>query len=412
MLSANDAAKEAGERVKSLIREGTRMVGLDRWKTGRLKIQIRKRTAPGAPPGTMSVDPTASPAVIRVMAYGPDRIHEETVTEPEKVADFLAQWPVTWVDVTGLGNGGVIQRLGDLFNIHPLALADVVHVHQRPKVEEYDEQLFIVSRMITLKEGHLDSEQFSLFLGKNFVVTFQERPGDCLDPVRERIRKGTGRIRGCGPDYLAYALLDAIVDHYFPVLEAYGEQLEALEDRVILRPGSELISQVHEIKRQLLAIRRAIWPQREAMNVLMRGETSLVTEETRIYLRDCYDHTIQIVDLLENYREIASGLTDLYLSSLSNRMNEVMKVLAIFATLFIPLTFIAGIYGMNFDTERSPWNLPELGWYFGYPFALGLMVATAIALLVYFRRKGWLGSSPASPTDEGSDTSTGRHGRE
>lgn len=398
--------------MKSLIREGTRMMGLDRWQTGRLKIQIRKRTAPGAPPGAISVDPTAPPAVIRVIAYGPDQLHEETIKEPEGIVDFLGQWPVTWVDVTGLGDAGIIQKLGELFNIHPLALADVVHVHQRAKVEEYDHQIFIVSRMITLKDGHLDSEQLSLFLGKNFVVTFQERSGDCLDPVRERIRKGTGRIRGCGADYLTYAVLDAVIDHYFPVLEAYGEQLESLEDRVILRPDSELISQVHEIKRQLLAIRRAIWPKREAMNALMRGETPLVTDETRIYLRDCYDHTIQIIDLLENYREIASGLTDLYLSSLSNRMNEVMKVLAIFATIFIPLTFVAGIYGMNFDTERSPWNIPELKWYLGYPFALGLMAIIAVVMLFYFRKKGWIGSASASPGDEATDTSTGGRERE
>jgi magnesium transporter len=238
----------------------------------------------------------------------------------------------------------------------------------------------------------LQTEQVSLFLGERFVLTFQEKPGDCLDCVRDRIRSGTGRIRQAGPDYLAYAVLDAVIDNFFPVLEGAGEYLEELEATVLSNPDEGTVSKIHGIKRQLLRLRRAVWPQREALNSMLREGTSLIAEDTKVYLRDSYDHTIQIIDLLENYREIASGLMDVYLSSVSNRMNEVMKVLTIFAAIFIPLTFIAGIYGMNFDPERSPWNMPELDWYLGYPFALGLMAAVGVGMLVYFRHKGWIGS--------------------
>jgi magnesium transporter len=228
-------------------------------------------------------------------------------------------------------------------------------------------------------------------LGKNFLVTFQEFPGDCLDPVRERIRKVQGRHRSAGPDYLAYSILDAIIDGYFPVLETLGETLESLEHDIVQKTSDQtLIARIHGVKRDLLTVRRAIWPFREAVNSLFREPSPLVNEETRLYLRDCYDHTIQLIDLLETYREVAGGLVDVYLSSVSNRMNEIMKVLTIIATIFMPLSFIAGLYGMNFNTEISPWNMPELNKPFGYPMVLLLMLAVVAALLAFFKRKRFL----------------------
>lgn len=352
----------------------------------------RRRTPPGAPPGTLIADPTAPRPVISVLAYGPQEMVEQDVTDPQQVREFLAKWPVTWVNVEGLGDAGVISKLGEIFGLHRLALEDVINAHQRPKVEQYGEYLFIVSRMVRLGE-HLETEQLSLFLGKNFVLTFQEGlPGDCLNPIRERIRKKGGRIRDAGLDYLAYALLDAVVDGYFPILEEYGERLEVLEDEIVVRPGTNTVARVHEIKRSLLTLRRAIWPQRESFSTLLRAETPLITADTHLYLRDCYDHVTQIIDLVETYRELGSDLTDIYLSSIGNRTNEIMRVLTVISTIFIPLTFIVGVYGMNFNTAVSPWNMPELNWYWGYPFSLFLMLAITMGQLVFFRRRGWLGS--------------------
>ncbi len=367
-----------------------------RWHRNR----IHRRQPPGSPPGTLVPDPQAPHPDIKVMAYGPNGLVERTLDKAEDVREFVGVWPVTWVNVDGLGDATTIARFGALFKLHVLAMEDVINVHQRAKVEQYPDYYFIVGRMVEISQ-RVETEQLSLFLGKNFVLTFQELPGDCFDPVRERIRKAGGRIRNAGPDYLAYALVDAFVDHYFPVLEKYGEQLESLEDEVILSPQRGVISRIHEVKRDLLTLRRAAWPLREALTTLYRESTPLITEETRLYLRDCYDHTVQIIDLLENYRDIASSLTDIYLSSVSNRMNEVMKVLTIFTAIFAPLTFIAGIYGMNFNTDKSPLNMPELNWYWGYPFALGLMILLATIMLIYFGRKGWLVSDPRPvPKDE------------
>jgi magnesium transporter len=359
----------------------------------RRRHRSHRRSAPGTPPGTLTADPDAPAPVIHVMAYGPEQYTERELTDPQSVTDFLGKWPVTWMNVYGLGNTTVLAEIGKLFELHPLALEDVVNRHQRAKVEQYGPNQFIVAHMVTLGE-HVDTEQLSLFLGPNFVLTFEERPGDCLDSVRERIRTGTGRLRTTGPDYLAYALLDTVIDAYFPVLEHYGERLETLEDDVIRQPDNDTLGRVHAVKQDLLTLRRMIWPLRDAINSLMRETDSLITKETRLYLRDCYDHVIRVIDLLETYREVGSGLMDVYLSSVSNRMNEVMKVLTIIATIFIPLSFIAGLYGMNFSHDRSPWNMPELSWYFGYPFALLLMAIVAGGLLLFFRHRGWLGASP------------------
>jgi len=352
---------------------------------------IERRTSPGAPPGSLVADPQAPSPVIRVIAYAQDAVHEELVGDVSQIDRYLGRYPVTWVNVDGLGDAAIIRKLGDIFGIHRLALEDVINVHQRAKMEQYEKHLFIVGRMVEMGD-RVETEQMSLFLGKNYVLTFQERVGDCFDPVRERIRKSGVRVRSAGPDYLAYALIDAFIDNYFPVLEKYGERLESIEDDVLSRPEPQLVSRMHEVKRDLLTLRRAIWPLRETVNSLVREPTSFISDETRIYFRDCYDHSIQIIDLLENYRDVASGLMEAYLSSISTRLNEIMKILTMFTAFFIPLSLIAGIYGMNFNTARSPFNMPELNWYLGYPFALGLMATVAYGMLTFFRRKGWLRS--------------------
>jgi magnesium transporter len=363
---------------------------------------VERRTPPGSPPGSLVSDPNAPSPVIHVIGYGPDGIHEYEVADLSLTEQYLATYPVTWVNVDGLGDAAILRRLGEMFGIHILALEDVNNPHQRAKVEQYPENLFIVGRMVGIAD-RLETEQLSLFLGQNYVLTFQERPGDSFDPVRDRIRRAGGRVRSAGPDYLAYALIDALIDNYFPVLEQYGERLETLEDEVITRPGPGLVAQIHEIKRDLLTLRRAIWPLRETVNSLVRDPIPLIRDETRIYLRDCYDHTVQIIDLLENYRDIASGLMEVYLSSVSNRLNEIMKILTMFTAFFIPLSLITGIYGMNFNGAISPLNMPELNWYLGYPYALGLMAVVAIGMLMYFRKKKWLGSQshslPTRPKD-------------
>ena len=363
---------------------------------------IERRTSPGAPPGSLVVDPQAPLPIIRVIAYGSEAVHEELVEDVSRIGSYLGRQPVTWVNVDGLGDAVVVRKLGEIFGIHRLALEDIINSHQRAKVDQYDNHLFVVGRMVEMAD-HVETEQLSLFLGKSYVLTFQERVGDAFDPVRERIRKAGGRVRNAGPDYLAYALIDAFIDNYFPVLEKYGERLESIEEDVLSRPEPVLVSRMHEVKRDLLTLRRAIWPLRETINSLVREPSPFISDETRVYFRDCYDHTIQIIDLLENYRDVASGLMEVYLSSASNRLNEIMKILTMFTAFFIPLSLIAGIYGMNFNTARSPFNMPELNWYLGYPFVLGLMATVALGMVTFFRRKGWLRSRLGSREPETRD---------
>jgi magnesium transporter len=354
--------------------------------------RFHKRVPAGASPGTLIADPEAPRPRMKVIAYGPSGVVEREIDDPESVRPLLASHPVVWLNVDGLGDADTILAVGKVFGLHRLALEDVINVTQRPKLENYGEHQFLVARMIEWVD-HLETDQLSLFLGRNFVVTFQEKVGDPFDPVRARICGGKGSIRSRGPDYLAYALIDATIDEYFPVLEKCGERLEMLEDRILVAPSREDIPDVHEIKHDLLTLRRAVWPMRETLSLLLRDSESLVEKETRLYLNDCYDHTVQIMDLVETYREIASSLVEMYLSSLSNRLNEVMKVLTMIATIFIPLTFIVGVYGMNFDPDASPWNMPELRWKYGYVACLLFMVAVTAGLLVYFRRRGWLGQT-------------------
>jgi magnesium transporter len=267
-------------------------------------------------------------------------------------------------------------------------MEDVVNVDQRPKVESYGDIAYIVSSNVS-PNAEQSIEQISLFLGKDFVLTFQEREGDCLDPVRQRLRKGSPRIRGSGSDYLAYAILDTVIDHYFPLLETYGERLEEIHEQIAEQPTPEVLEQIHAIRSDLTAIRRVLWPMRDVMNVLVRDGLPQLAEDTRPYLRDCYDHVVSLIDLLQSGRESAAGLMEFYASSIGNRMNEVMKVLTVFAALFIPLTFVAGLYGMNFNPETSPLNMPELNWYWGYPFAWALMILIGVVMLLFFWRKGF-----------------------
>jgi magnesium transporter len=350
---------------------------------------FRRRSPVGAAPGTLVSHPEASPPVIRAVGFGPEALEELEVTAAGDVGALRGRWPVLWIDVVGVGHAESIETIGRAFGLHRLALEDVVNVHQRPKVEEYPDHLFAVIRSAILEE-RVDTEQVSLFVGPDWVVTFQELAGDAWEPVRDRLRAGRGRIRGSGAGYLFYALLDAVVDGYYPLLEEFGTRLELLEEAVIDDPREELVGVIHAARRDALALRQSTWPMREAMGQLFRDESAFIDDETRVYVRDAYDHTIQVIDLLENYREMASALLEVYLSSVSHRMNEVMKVLTIIATIFIPLTFIAGIYGMNFDPSVSPLNMPELAWYWGYPAVWAVMIVTVLGLVWYFRRKRWL----------------------
>lgn len=379
-----------------------------------MRSRLRKRPfqhpPPGSPPGTLLADTTLPPPTIRVMSFSPTELEESAITDVASIRQLIESHSVTWIDVDGLGDARAITALGELIGLHKLSLEDVVHLHQRPKVEDFGDYLFMVCRM---PHNHdcLDTEQVSLCLGRKFVVTFQERnrPGDVFEGVRQRVRQRDSRIRTFGADYLAYALLDSVIDSYFPILERYGEMLDRIEDRAMDRPRPETVQRIHQIKRELIAARRSVWPMREMLGSALRDPNPLIGSETRVYLRDCYDHIVQIIDLVETYRDLASGLMELYLSVVSNRLNEIMKVLTIISTIFIPLTFIAGLYGMNFDTS-SRWNMPELRWRFGYPAVLLAMLLIAGAMMLSFRRRGWLGGrkrASASDSNPGnSDEST------
>lgn len=354
--------------------------------------RFRKRHPPaGSPPGTLVIPPGAPAPTIRVTSYGPDDVEEHEVPEVDALAADRRQ-PVTWVDVQGIGDEAVIRRLGEIFSIHPLALEDAVNVPQRPKSEAYERfQLFITRMTRYGAESEVEVEQLSIFLGDTFVLTLQERPGDVLDPLRARIRAGTGTIRRNGPDYLAYAIIDTVIDGYYPVLEAIGDTLEALEAETLERAGPGQLRRLYAVKRQLLEVRRAIWPQREAINELIRAEHPLVSEPVRLHLRDCYDHVVQVIDVTESYRELVGTLMDLHLTMVGQRTNEVMKVLTVMATIFIPLTFVVGVYGMNFT------HMPELAVPWAYPAVLAFMAAIAGAMVVYFWRKGWIGGDEDEP---------------
>jgi magnesium transporter len=343
-----------------------------------------------------------SQSSIQLIAYGPAGLEEKPYKNAAETRALTGKWPVLWVNVDGIGDGSIIQEMGNIFKLHELPLEDVAHIQQRAKVEEYDGTLFVVLRMPLSKVDHVAMEQLSIFVGKGFVVTFQEKSGgDVLEPLRVRIRKGQGRIREEQSDYLLYAIIDSVIDGYFPLVELISDELERIEDDVLA--GADRNAPVHmlDIKHDVLAVRRAIWPARDAVTALTHeGAFNLVSQKTSVYMRDCYDHVIRVIDLVEAQREMCSDLMDLYHSTVSNRMNEVIKVLTTITLLFMPPTLIAGIYGMNFDTKISHLNMPELTWPFGYMFAIGLMLVSAIGVWSYGRHHGWL----AADADELSKT--------
>jgi magnesium transporter len=357
----------------------------------RSRARRRRRHPPGTSPGTVTIDPQSPRPDVQAIGYGPEVFLEEKVTDVGRLRELRGTVPVLWVNLDGLGDAGILNAIAELFQLHPLAVEDAVNIGQRPKFDDYGEHCFAAIRM-PRPEGGAHSEQLGLFLGKDFVVTFQDVPGDCLDPVRNRLRQGKTRMRSSGPDYLAYSLLDTVIDAYFPILESYADRLLVFEQR-LLEAERRLpeVRELHDMRRDLLGLRGSIRPLREMVNALLHVDSDLVGEKTRVYLRDSYDHAVELIDLLEDQRDLVNGLMDLYLANLNSRLNEVIKVLTMIATIFIPLSFVAGVYGMNFNPAASPWNMPELNWRWGYPFSLALMAAMVAGMLVYFRRKGWLG---------------------
>lgn len=345
----------------------------------------RKRVRPGASPGTLVGDPQAGRSVVRVLAFDAERCEEREVQDVREIAALVEAWPTVWIDVVGVGDVETVSRLGELLRLHRLALEDVVNVGQRTKLDPYDEHLFLVLRVCSAGDIH-DSQQISLFLGPRFVVTFREHAADPFGPVRERVRSGSGRLRTAGPSYLAYALLDAIVDLHFPMVYQVGDEVEALEAEVLGRPSEATLARLHSVRSQLRALRRELVPQRDLVQTLQHEEVPCMDRSVHFYLRDCADHANQLVDLVELYRDASSDLVSAYLSRASHRMNETMRVLTVISTIFIPLGVLASVYGMNFD------HMPELRWQYGYPATLGGMLLVAGAMLLYFRRLGWIGS--------------------
>lgn len=348
---------------------------------------VTRGKKPGLPPGTLvhvGKKKIEKPK-IRIIDYTEKKFQEKEVKKIEDCFPFKKTPTVTWINIDGLHETEIIEKIGKHFNLHPLLLEDILNTEQRPKIEEFDDHIFIVIKMLYYDEKikEILIEQISLVFGSNYVISFQEREGDVFNPVRERIRKGK-KIRKMGSDYLAYALIDAVVDHYFAILERLGEIIEDLEGVLISDPKPENLQKIHRLKREMIFLRKSVWPLREVISLLQRTETTLIKKPTKIYLRDVYDHTIQVIDTVETFRDMVSGMLDTYLSSVSNRMNDVMKVLTIIATIFIPLTFIAGIYGMNFQ------YMPELGIPWAYPAVWLIIVIIALLMLAYFRRKRWL----------------------
>jgi magnesium transporter len=342
----------------------------------------------GMPPGTLhpNGEPRTGPVRITVIDYDADHVEERKVEVIEECFPYRDTATVTWINIDGLANTEVIEKIGRHFSIHPLILEDLLNTDQRPKMEDLEDYLYLNLKMLMLPEGSRDIkvEHVSLIIGKNYLISFQEDIGDVFDPVRERIRKEGGRVRKSGPDYLAYSLIDNIVDNYFGVMEKIEEWVESLEEELVVNATRESLQKINRLKKDMIFLRKAVWPLREMILALERMESPLIRQDTRIYLRDVYDHAIQVIDTLETFRDMVSGMIDIYLSSLSFKMNEIMKVLTLIATIFIPLTFVAGVYGMNFR------NMPELGWEFGYYAVWGIMITIVVIMLVYFRKREWI----------------------
>ena len=341
---------------------------------------------PGSEPGTLIIEPDAKPSRIILIDYDEDNAIRKMDITPNACAPYIGTNTVSWMDIQGLGSETVLKQVGAIFNLHPLLLEDVVNVPQRPKLEDYNNQLLVISHMVRLKEDEsgFDTEQVSFVLGKRYLLSFQEEElQDCFEIVRDRIRTSQGRVRKSGADYLTYLLLDTIIDGYFPVVEHYEDRIEALEDMIISNPDRDTMQEIYDVRRELLALRRLIWPMRNVLNLLMRDHHGIVSDEVQIYFRDSYDHVIQILEIIEAYRELAASLMDVYMSTMGNKLNEIMKFLTVISTIFIPLTFIVGVYGMNFE------NMPELKGEWSYFMVWLVMLAVAGGLIFYFWRKGW-----------------------
>ena len=351
-------------------------------------FKVRSKKA-GLPPGSLVHIGEQKREETRVTILDYDEAHVEE-KEAETVGEcfpFKDRPTATWINVEGVSDVQAIERLGGCYGLHPLVLEDILNTDQRPKMEDYEQYSYIVLKMLTYHDpsGQVQAEQISLVLGQNFILSFQEgKEGDVFGPIRERIKTGKGRIRKMGVDYLAYTLIDAVVDNYFIILEKLGERIESLEEALVVNPTTGTLREIHSLKREMIFLRKAVWPLREVISSLERGESPLVRESTRVYLRDIYDHTIQVIDAVETFRDMVSGMLDIYLSSISNRLNSVMKVLTIIATLFMPLTFLAGVYGMNFK------YLPELEWRWSYPVFWLVSIAIGVSMLVYFKKKKWI----------------------
>ncbi len=356
---------------------------------------IKKSKLLNTPPGTLIYEGHSKrdKVKITVFDYSADHCTETVVDSVEQCFTYKDKPSVTWINVDGLSHIEVLEKLSDCYLLHHLVLEDILNVNQRPKAEDFGEYFYIVSKMLSLDERKDDitEEQVSILLGSNFVITFQEeKEGDVFDDIRGRIRKNQGRIRKMGADYLAYRLLDAIVDHYFVVLEKIGEKIETIEGSLLVKPDVNMVSTINALKRNLIFLRKSVWPLREVIRTVTQTDSPLIRPEAMIYFRDIHDHIIQAVDTIEAFRDTASSMLDVYLSSMNHRLNEVMKVLTIIATIFMPLTFITGLYGMNFNTHASPYNMPELNWPLGYPFVIAVILVVVLGMLYFFRKKGWL----------------------
>jgi magnesium transporter len=346
----------------------------------------KQRPPPGAGVGAMAPPAAdAGPLHIRVIDFRGAQLEERDVADVEELVRYRTESTVTWVEVEGVGDQPALRRIGEIFDIHPLALADAVNTPQRPKAETYEKHEFVVCRMAQLIGKEIETEQVSFVIGPHWVISFQPGQRDVFDPVRARIRSNS-TICQLGADFLAYSLIDTLVDGYFPIVEALGDALEDLEERVIDGKIERNAGAIHTIRRQLLSFHRILWQQRDAINVMLRGESRYVSTATRVYLRDTYDHAVQILDLVESFREMAVSLMEVHLSSVSNRLNEVMRVLTVISTIFIPLTFLVGVYGMNFR------HMPELEWRWSYPILWISMIAIGVGMFVMFRRRGWIGT--------------------
>ena len=342
----------------------------------------------GLPPGTLIHIGAKKTEKVRItiIDYDEAQFQEKEAKTVEECLPFKDKPTVTWINVDGIHQVEIIEKIGKHFSIHPLLLEDIANAGQRPKMEDFEDYIFIVLKMLYYdeKDNEIKVEQVSIIVGTNFVISFQEREGDVFNPIRERVRNGKGRIRKMGTDYLAYSLMDVIIDNYFIILEKLGERIEGIEEKLVMNPTPETLQEIHNLKREMIFLRKSVWPLRELISGMERGESPLIKECIRIYLRNIYDHTVQVIDIIETSRDMLSGMLDIYLSSVSNKMNDIIKVLTIIATIFIPLTFVAGIYGMNFQ------YMPELGWRWGYFGVLSIMVIIGIGMLIYCRMKKWL----------------------